>query len=253
MEKTTDAVLTVRIHAGFNAGALIAGLAALTDLSAGMAGAYLRRLFPKVDCGVALERRNVRGISGLTARILTPPEHAHRHPADIAAIYDGSRLTDAARRRADAVWRVLAEAEGRVHGMSPCEVHFHEVGRMSNILAAGLAAEFLETLAPARFVASPIPMNDGEVRCAHGLVPFPAPALFAMLEGVPVRPSLGAGELITPTGLALLKGLGAEFGHWPRMTVERAAQVFVEGGVFEGTPNGSRFVLGRLLAEKDEA
>lgn len=246
-----DTALTVRINAGFNAGVLTAGLLALTDVSAGMAGAYLRRLFPEVDCGIALERRAVSGISGWSCRILTAPEHAHRHPEDIEAIYAKSSLSEGARRKAAAVWRVLTEAEGRVHGMAPEDVHFHEVGRMSNILAVGLCAEFLLKLAPARFVASPLPMNEGEVTCAHGLVPYPAPALFSMLEGVAVRPSSGEGELVTPTGLAMLRGFGAEFGAWPRMTVKRTAQVFLPGStVFSGTPNGTRFALGSLLPDE---
>ena len=95
-----------------------------------------------------------------------------------------------------------------------------------------------------RIVASPIPMNEGEVECAHGLLPYPAPAMFTMLEGVAVRASSGKGELVTPTGLAILKGFGAEFGPWPEMTIEKAAQIFVWGSTFEGVPNGSRFFLG---------
>lgn len=250
--RDTNLALTVRINAGFNAGVLTAGLLALTDISAGMAGAYLRKLFPEIDCGVALEERSVCGISGLSCRIMTPPEHAHRHPADIEAIYAKSTLSEAALAKAANVWRVLTEAEGRVHGMAPHHVHFHEVGRMSNILAIGLCAEFLTKLNPAKFVVSPLPMTEGEVHCAHGLVPYPAPSLFAMLEGVAVRPTSGEGELITPTGLAMLKGFGAEFGAWPEMTVERTAQTFLAGStVFANTPNGTRFVKGRLIPKMD--
>lgn len=241
-------VLTVRINAGFNAGVFTAGLLALTGITAGMAGAYLRKLFPGVDCGIALEERVVSGISGLSCRIMTPPEHAHRHPEDIEAIYAKSTLSAPARAKAANVWRVLTTAEGRVHGMAPEDVHFHEVGRMSNILAIGLCAEFLTKLNFAKFVVSPIPMTEGEVHCAHGLVPYPAPALFAMLEGVAVRPTSGEGELITPTGLAILKGFGAEFGAWPEMTIERTAQTFLAGNtIFANTPNGTRFVMGALM------
>ena len=250
--KTNNKVLTIRINAGFNAGVLTAGLLALTDISAGMAGAYLRKLFPAIDCGIALEERVVSGISGISCRVMTPPEHAHRHPEDIAAIYAKSTLSEVARTQAANVWRVLTSAEGRVHGMAPEDVHFHEVGRMSNILAIGLCAEFLSKLNFAKVVVSPIPMTEGEVHCAHGLVPYPAPALFAMLDGVAVRPASGEGELITPTGLAMLKGFGAEFGAWPEMTVERTAQTFLAGNtLFPGTPNGTRFVMGRLIPALD--
>ena len=252
---TESSILAVRIHAGFNAGAFLAGLLALNDLPGGMAGAYLRTLFPNIDCGLEFAPRyvnSIRGMSarilapirGMSARILAPKEHAHRHPADIRAIYAESRLSDAARTLSDRVWRVLAQAEAKVHGMSMDEVHFHEVGRMANILAIGLSAELFLKMNVSRIAASPIPMNEGEVECAHGLLPYPAPAMFTMLDGVAVRGSSGKGELVTPTGLAILKGFGAEFGPWPEMTIEKAAQIFVWGTEFEGVPNGSRFFLG---------
>lgn len=239
-------VLAVRIHAGFNAASFLAGLLALTDQTAGTASAYLCSLFPEIPCGVAFGPRQVNGIAGFSARLLTEPEDAHRHPGDILEIYAKSRLSDAAKKKAEAVWRVLAEAEGRVHGAAPHHVHFHEVGRMSNILAIGLAAEFLTTLEPAAIHSSPIPLGDGSVKCAHGMVPYPAPAMFQMLEGVAVRGYAGEGEPVTPTGLAVLKGFGARFGAWPRMTPERIATVFSDA-YFEGVPNGTLFAMGPAL------
>ncbi len=244
-------VLAVRIHAGFNAAAFLAGLLALTDQTSGTASAYLCSLFPEIPCGIAFGARSVNGISGFGARILTEPEHAHRHPGDILEIYAQSRLSDAAKAKAAQVWRVLAEAEGRVHNAPPECVHFHEVGRMGNILAIGLCAEFLTTIEPAEIVSSPIPLGDGTVKCAHGFVPYPAPAMFQMLEGVAVRGYAGEGEPVTPTGLALLKGFGARFGAWPKMTPERTATVFSER-YFEDVPNGTLFAMGPALPA-DEA
>lgn len=105
----------------------------------------------------------------------------------------------------------MASAEARVHN-SPLEsVHFHEVGRMTNILSVGLIAEIFTSVNPVAFIASPLPLADGMVRCAHGAVPNPAPATLAQLEGVAVRPYNGTGETVTPTGVAILKGLGAQF------------------------------------------
>lgn len=243
-------ILTVRIHAGFNAGSFLAGLCALTDQTGGTATAFLRHLFPTIPAEVRFEKRYVNHIAGFTAVVRTNPEHPHRTPGDIAAIYDESRLSTEARRKADAVWRVLTLGEAGVHGMSPDEVHFHEVGRMANILAVGLIAEWMTTLRPARLVASPIPLGDGTIECAHGAIPYPAPALFSMLEGVPVRPFAGDGEAVTPTGLAVLKGLGAEFGGWPAMTIRRRATVFTEK-TFEGVANGALFALGETYAFED--
>ena len=139
-----------------------------------------------------------------------------------------------------------------MHGTSENEVHFHEVGRLSNILAVGLCAQFLETLELERIAASPIPVSDGEVICAHGTVPYPAPAMFAMMPGVAVRPSSGIGELVTPTGLAMLKGFGAHFGPWPEMQISTAVNVFVPSCTFDNVPNGTRFLLGRPLPQPAE-
>ena len=143
-----DSILTIRIHAGFNASSFTAGLLALTEQTSGTAGAYLRSLFPGLDIGLELKPAWVRGISGWTVKFLTPAEtgHGHRHPEEIEAIYAASRLSAGARQRARAVWHELVRAEARVHGTSENEVHFHEVGRLSNILAVGLCAQFLETL-----------------------------------------------------------------------------------------------------------
>lgn len=249
-----DSILAIRIHAGFNASSFTAGLLALTEQTSGTAGAYLRSLFPGLDIGLELKPAWVRGISGWTVKFLTPAEtgHGHRHPEDIEAIYAASRLSAGARQRARAVWHELVCAEARVHGTAENEVHFHEVGRLSNILAVGLCAQFLETLELERIAARPIPVSDGEVICAHGTVPYPAPAMFAMMPGVAVRPSSGIGELVTPTGLAMLKGFGAHFGPWPEMQISSAVNVFVPGCTFDNVPNGTRFLLGSPLPQPAE-
>lgn len=237
-------ILTVRIHAGFNANSFLAGLLALTGQTAGTAESYMRCRFPKIDAHIAFGARSVNGISGWTLNIVTPHEHAHRTPADIRHIYDESTLSDVAKEKALAIWKVLSEAEARVHGTTVEHIHFHEVGRMANILAIGLIADFMSTIAPRALVASPIPLTDGTVHCAHGVVPYPAPAMFAMMENVAVRPWSGEGEPVTPTGLAVLLGLGATFGGWPAMTVTERVTVFTPK-VFEGVANGTLFAFGQ--------
>ena len=181
-------ILTVRIHAGFNANVFLAGLLALTGQTAGTAQAYMARRFPEVDAIIEFGPRAVNGILGHTLSIRTPHEHVHRTPADILRHYEASTLSDEAKAKAAAIWSVVANAEARVHGTTPDHVHFHEVGRMANIIAVGLIADFMTTIDPAMIVASPLPMTDGTVNCAHGVVPYPAPALYAMLDGVAVRP-----------------------------------------------------------------
>ncbi len=244
--KKDGAMLAVRIHAGFNVNVFLAGILALTDQTGRLAGAYLRSLFPEIPSAIAFDSCSVNGIAGVRASILTEVEHAHRHPGDIFKIYEKSRLSHTAKALAARVWHALSAAEARVHGASIADVHFHEAGRMSNILGIGLCAEYLTTLGLQGIAASPIPLGDGVIHCAHGAIPYPAPAMFAMLEGVAVRGYAGEGEPVTPTGLALLKGFGAEFGVWPQMRIEMRAAVF-SGKYFKGVPNGTLFAIGRAI------
>lgn len=242
---TDRAILTIRIHAGLNANSFLAGLLAVTGATKFMSPQeFLESKFPGTASKLFFEPVAVQDIAGFTCRFETPHEHVHRTPADIQALYAQSNLSDNALEWAQKIWLTVSAAEARVHGVDIDQVHFHEVGRMSNILAVGLIAELFAAVNPSRFVASPIPMGDGVVRCAHGLVPNPAPATLAMLDGVAVRPFSGSGEAVTPTGLAIVLGLGAVFGGWPEMTVSKHVTAFVPDKVFEGTANGTIFALG---------
>ena len=86
-------------------------------------------------------------------------------------------------------------------------------------------------------------MCDGSIACAHGVIPCPAPAVTELLEGIPVRPFSGEGETVTPTGLALVRAMGAEFGPWPAMRIVRMARVY-GNTVFPDAPNGALFAFG---------
>ncbi len=244
-------VLTVRIHAGFNANAFLAGLLALTGETAESANALLKRLFPKVDASIDFGTKSVNAIAGVNCRFVTPaePHHCHRTPVEILKIYDDeSTLSPEAREKAGLIWHVLAGAEAMVHGATIETVHFHEVGRLSNILAIGLIAEIATRINLKHIIASPIPMADGTVECAHGAVPYPAPSMFMMMKGLPVRPWAGTGEPVTPTGLAVLLGLKAAFGAWPAMTIEERVTVFTDRE-FEGVANGTLFAIGSFAAD----
>lgn len=242
-------ILTVRIHAGLNANSFLAGLLAVSGATKFMtAQEFLESKFPNSNSKLFFEPVSVQHISGFTCRFETPHEHVHRTPNDIDDIYDQSNLSEGARLWTKRIWQTVSQAEARVHGVTVDEVHFHEVGRMSNILAVGLIAELFEALNPVQLVASPIPMGDGTVMCAHGLVPNPAPATLAMMDGVAVRPYTGTGEAVTPTGLAVLLGLGVTFGGWPEMTVTKHVTTFVPNKIFENTANGTIFAFGTALA-----
>lgn len=252
-------VLTVRIHSGLNAASFLAGLLSVASPEILLdADELLHARFPHAGARLVHEARSVNGIAGSACRFeglqaaghdhANAHHHAHRSYADIETIYETEgRLSPAARELTRSIWSTLAQAEARVHGTAPDKVHFHEVGRMENILAIGLIAEVFAAINPIDFVASPVPLADGAVHCAHGVVPNPAPALLSMLDGVAVGPFSGEGEAVTPTGLAIILGLGARFGRWPLMRVQRHATAFHAARVFEGGPNGLIFALGEAL------
>ena len=244
LQSISHPTLTIRIHAGFNADACLAGLLALSDNRFFSAQELLEARFPESTAKLLFEPVSVNHIAGHQVRFELPHEHVHRTLTDIASIYDRSALSEAARATADVIWTTIAQAEAHVHNADIAQVHFHEVGRMSNILAIGLIAELFIAMDPARIVASPLPMGDGSIRCAHGTVPNPAPATLAMLDGVAVCGWRGQGEPVTPTGLAILKGLQAQFGAWPTMVVKKHATVYAAGKYFDGVPNGTIFALG---------
>lgn len=238
-------ILTFRVHAGLNAASILAGLLSVTGATKfGTAQDLLQARFPETDCQLQLLATQVRGIAGVTSQWTTPHEHAHRTIADIDDIYEHSALSAAARQMCRAIWLRLGTAEARVHGTEIDQVHFHEVGRMSNILSVGLIAELFVALNPSRFIVSALPMGDGLVHCAHGAVPYPAPATLAMLDGVPVRPTASSQETVSPTGLGIVLGLGAEFGPWPQMRVRAHTTAFAPGRIYSECANGVIVALG---------
>lgn len=236
-------VLTIRANSGLSGDMILAGLLKMTGVSEAETEAMLAAIMPELAGVLRLVRRQVNHIGGWHAEVTLPQQHEHRTLSDITALIAASGMTDAAKGLATETFTLLARAEAAVHEKKPEDVHFHEVGALDSILDICLTCELFARLAPSRFVASPLPMADGFVSCAHGLIPVPAPAVLELLEGIPVRPFAGRGETVTPTAIALLRALGAEFGPWPAMTVVRRALVY-GGKVFADAPNGAIFAFG---------
>jgi uncharacterized protein (TIGR00299 family) protein len=143
----------------------------------------------------------------------------HRALSEILALIESSSLPDAVKAKAGRVFTRLGEAEAKVHGVSLAEVHFHEVGGVDAIVDIVGTAIGLEELGIERIVASPLPLGSGFVRSAHGLLPVPAPATANLIAGVPVYSSEVKGELVTPTGAALVTTLADRFGPMPVMVI----------------------------------
>lgn len=154
-----------------------------------------------------------------------PHDHAHDHThaslAGIQAIVDGLPVSEKVRQNAMAVYRRIAAAESEVHGHPVDQIHFHEVGAMDAVADVVGVCLLMERLAPEHVVVSPVSTGFGQVRCAHGILPVPAPATALLLRGVPCRPGNVEGELCTPTGAALLAHFADEFGPAPTMAAEK--------------------------------
>ena len=188
---------------------------------------------PSVKCGITGTHVSVKIDGVLEADLLSDAEHHYEHDhshehehghhhasmADIEAIVNGLNIENAVKDDVLAVYRLIADAESRAHGMPVTEIHFHEVGTMDAIADITAVCYLVRAIAPDRIVVSPIHVGSGHVHCAHGILPVPAPATAYILRGVPIFGGRISGELCTPTGAALLKHFANEFGDMPVMTI----------------------------------
>lgn len=237
-------VLTVRASSGLSGDIMLAGLAALADLGDKDLDQLIDELgLDALRGSVRLETRSVNSIAGVGCKVTLPHEHAHRNLADILEIVETGAMPDEAKALAVQAFTILARAEGEVHGKPYREVTFHEVGALDSILDICLVSRVFAMLKPERFVCNPLPLADGVVHCAHGKVPSPAPAVLRLLDGVPVSGFAGQGETVTPTAIALLKALGADFGPWPDMVVRKSV-ISYGTKVFPDVPNGAIWAMG---------
>jgi uncharacterized protein (TIGR00299 family) protein len=142
-----------------------------------------------------------------------------RHLSDVEALLEAADIPDDVRQDAQAVFRCLAEVEAAIHGTTPDQVHFHELGAIDTLVDVVGALWGLKLLGVEKVFASPLPAARGWVQSMHGPLPLPAPATLALLRGVLLSPAPVEGELVTPTGAALLTHLAEAFGPPPAMTL----------------------------------
>lgn len=199
------------------------------------------------------------GFMGTSVRVRTLSEgHVHRGLHEIEDMISGSSFSDRVKERSLEAFRLLAEAEGAVHGVSPEEVHFHEVGAIDSIVDIVGAMILLDSLGVDRVCASPVNVGCGTVTCAHGVLPVPAPATARLLEGMPVYSRGEPMERTTPTGATLLRLLVDSFGeiptgvmtHWGYGFGERQSDIpnMLRACVFEemGDKKGLPYSVGRV-------
>ena len=232
-----DMTVAALLHLGAPRAALDAGVRAL-----GLAGVSL-----------LIDQAEVSGIRALRFEVRAPAAgHGHRQYREIRDLISRSRLPPRAASLAQSAFALLAQAEGKIHGIAPDEVEFHEVGAIDSIVDIVGAAILIDALGPDLIVALPPPSGSGTVQSAHGPIPVPAPATVELLRGRALRPS-GPGERTTPTGAAILAAWTEEARALPEMAVD-AIGYGAGSRRWEDAPNLLRALLGKpVQSEKGEA
>lgn len=239
---------------GVSGDMLMAALAQVAPEGGGICEKLNALGLPGVEANAQTVTKN--GVTGLHIKVSVHGEdeaemcghhhqHEHRSLAEVCALIDSLALPEKVRDDARAVYTLIAQAEARVHGRKPGEVHFHELGTLDAVADVTGVCLLMYELGVERVVASPLRLGYGTVKCAHGELPVPAPATALLLEGVPAYGGDIKGELCTPTGAALVKYFADEFGALPEMTIERSG--FGMGTRDYGRVNGLRAILGEAV------
>ena len=191
---------------------------------------------------LGVERVQKAGIGALQVEVRVTDHATERHLPEIVGLVEASAIPDSVKRRAATIFRRLGAVEAAIHGASPERVHLHELGGIDTIVdVVGVLTGF-ELLGAERVTCSPLPLARGFVNSAHGRLPLPAPATVALLQGVPVTGAEVEGELVTPTGAALVTELAAGFGPLPAMRLRAAG--YGAGRAERAIPNVVRLLVG---------
>lgn len=225
-------------------------LAALIDL--GVDPEPIRRGLASLNLPIAVEIEKVKrnGIAATRVEIVAPEEEEHRYLADVERIIDSGSLTNGQRDLARRIFHRLAVAEASVHGIDIQKVHFHEVGALDSIADIVGSAIALDSLGVERFTSRSVPPGSGTVKCAHGIMPVPAPATAKLLEGVPIASAPVKGELVTPTGAAILTTVVGEYTDQPTMTILKSGCGAGKRDPWE-QPNILRVFLGEATSQEE--
>jgi len=221
----------------------------------------LKKLNIEEEFSLDISKEVKQGIGGTKAKVILLNEehhhhgdnevahnHHHRNYKEIKEIIDCSSLKDNVKELAIKIFDEVAKAEGKVHGKNSDEVHFHEVGATDSIVDIVSAAICIDFLKPDTIISSPIEVGCGMVKCAHGILPVPAPATTEILKDVPIIVSGNVDfEATTPTGAAILKTLCNDFNYEKNFTIKKV-------GYGLGEKEGKKIpnVLRVILAENKD-
>ena len=231
-------ILYLECNMGAAGDMLTAALSELTENVKAFENRFNALGIPNVS--LTLEKSEKCGITGTHARVTVGGEeedehmhdhhhdhhdhhhHEHHHHttlSDVEHIISHFNVSDTVKENAKAVYKLIAEAEAHAHGRETGDIHFHEVGTLDAIADVTAVCMLMEEINPDKIVVSPVSVGSGSVKCAHGILPVPAPATEYILRGVPIGGTDIKGELCTPTGAALLKRFADEFGTMPSMKI----------------------------------
>jgi len=226
-------------------------LGAMIDL--GVEVDYLKNELAKLNIDgfrLEIEKTKRRGISGTLATVIveTQDNEKHRHLHHVEEIVNNSTLSDEVKKTALDIFTRIAVAEAKVHDIEIQKVHFHEVGALDSIADIVGAAICLHYLKVDKVLASPIQLGGGTVKCAHGVMPVPAPATALIVENIPVKTGLVQYEATTPTGAAILAATVDEFTETFSLLISKTAYGIGQRDVSD-VPN----ILRLYLSETDDA
>jgi uncharacterized protein (TIGR00299 family) protein len=198
------------------------------------------------DVSLTANRVSKEHLTGVKVEIFSRERQPARNYREICAIIEQAPITDSVKTRSLTTFRLLGEVEARIHGQPLETVHFHEIGALDTIVDVVGVAHGLERLGVSRVFSSSLPMGWGMIAAGHGRLPNPAPATLELLKGLAVYGTDLPGELVTPTGAAILKACEAVCEPCPPMTL---AQVGYGAGSRDlpGHPNLLRLYLGQPL------
>lgn len=227
-------------------------LGALVDM--GLDIDYLRKEFKKLSISgydVMAKKVEKNHIYGTKVDIIVKDKQTHRNLRDINKIIDDSTLDGKVKELSKKIFLRLAKAESKVHNVDINKIHFHEVGAIDSILDVVGASIGLKKLNIKKVYSSYLPLGTGFVKCSHGLIPIPAPATAQLIRGIPAYSTNVNGELVTPTGAAIITTLTNNFGKMPLMSIDKVS--YGAGKSNFEQPNLLRVFTGKLINESDYA
>jgi len=220
-------------------------------LDAGLDAEFLKTQLATLDVknlDIKLTETKRCGLRALAFVPVVPKQHKHRNLADITEIISKSKISEQAKKTAITIFNKLAQAEGVVHGKDTGEVRFHEVGALDSIIDIVSASVGLEALGVEKVYCSALSVGGGTIKCAHSLLPVPAPATAELLKGIPITGGPGQAELLTPTAAAILATVVDEFCPLPSMKIEAVG--YGAGSLeSEEFPNVLRLILGESVED----